>query len=285
MKPAVLAVAALGLLGFTGAVGYKAFRYRQEARRWHDRWSRLHANPANFERYRADNARIQRGDGIVEGRVVFLGASITESLDLRTPFPQREFLNRGTGGQLVWQQYLRLGPDALDLNPEAVVLKMCAINLLPDAPSLDETRYYFTLMAEAVRRRGMKVIVATTVPVSRAWDRDEAGGTATAKIREFNDWARNYAREHHDMVIDYASVLSDEQGYLIDTFSEDGLHPNEGGKRRMLELIRSVLIQGRMPVADTPPSQNPGAQPPAPGTSNTPPPAPEGGSTNGGAGR
>lgn len=264
MKPAVLAVAALALLGVTGAVGYKAYRYRQDSKRWYDRWLALHANPSNRDHYRAANARVPHSEGLVEGRIVFLGASITESLDLRAAFPQREFLNRGIGGQMVWQQFLRLGPDALDLNPEGVVLKMCAINLQPDAPPLDETRYYFSLMADAVRRRGMKVIVATTVPVTRRWDREEANGTATARLREFNDWLRGYAREHHDVVIDYASVLSDEQGYLIETFSEDGLHPNDAGKRRMLELIRSVLIQGRMPVVDTPPAQDPNGNGPPP---------------------
>ena len=43
-------------------------------------------------------------------------------------------------------------PDALDLNPEAVVIKMCAINLLPDAPPLEETQYYFAMLADTIRR-------------------------------------------------------------------------------------------------------------------------------------
>lgn len=250
-SPTLLATAAaLCLFGLCGAVGYKAFRYRQDSKRWHDRWTSLHRNPAGLDRFRADNARLPRSEGMVPGRVVFLGASITEQLNLAQAFPGREFINRGTGGQLVWQQLLRLGPDALDLHPEQVVVKMCAINLLPDAPSLDETRYFFTQMVETIVRRGVKPVLATAVPVTRGWDRTEADGTATAKIRTFNDWVRSYARDHHHLVLDYASVLSDEQGYLIETFSEDGLHPNDTGRRRMLELIRSTLIQGRPPVDD-----------------------------------
>ncbi len=262
MKPSLTAVAtaaALCLFGVCGALGYKAFRYRQDSKRWHDRWLSLHSNPAHLDRYRAANARLPRSDGPVAGRVVFLGASITEQLDLARAFPGHEFLNRGTGGQLVWQQLLRLGPDALDLHPEQVVVKMCAINLLPDAPGVDETRYYFTQMIETIRRQGVKPVLATTVPVTRAWDQAEAGGTATAKIRSFNEWVRSYGRAHHDIVLDYASVLSDDDGYLIDTFSEDGLHPNESGRRRMLELIRSSLLQGRMPADD--PSAAGGATP------------------------
>ncbi len=241
------AAAAVMLVGMVGAVGYKAFRWRQSAALWHGRWEALHSNPAGMNHFRAANQRVARPSPMVAGRVVFLGASITEALDLEHSFRGADFVNRGTGGQLVWQQYLRLIPDAIDLNPESIVLKMCAINLLPDAPPLPETQFYFEQMVTAITQRGMKPILATTVPVTRRWDQDEAGGTATAKLRSFNDWLRAYARDHHFMVLDYAAALSDEQGYLIEALSEDGLHPNSEGRRRMIEVIRTVVVQGRVP--------------------------------------
>ena len=61
MKPSptlVATAAALCLLGLSGAIGYKAFRYRQDSKRWHDRWLSLHCNPAALDRFRADNARL-----------------------------------------------------------------------------------------------------------------------------------------------------------------------------------------------------------------------------------
>lgn len=234
---------ALTLAGL-GAVSYKAWRYRAEAKTWHARWLSLHGDPTHRERFRADNERLRDG-GAVAGRVVFLGASITEQLDLAGEFPGAPFVNRGDGGQLVWQQYLRLGPDALDLHPEAVVIKMCAINLLPDAPPFEETQRYFAAMAEQVRARQVRVVFATTVPVSRAWDRAEADGTATAKIRRFNDWVRGEARAHHETLLDYAGALADADGYLPDALSDDGLHPNAQGRQRMISLIRSTLVEHR----------------------------------------
>nr|MBK7066041.1 hypothetical protein [Deltaproteobacteria bacterium] len=95
-----------------GAVSYKAWRYRSDAKTWHDRWLALHSDPTHRVRYRADNERL-RNEGVVTGRVVFLGASITDQLDLAGEFPGVPFVNRGDSGQLVWQQYLRLEPDAL----------------------------------------------------------------------------------------------------------------------------------------------------------------------------
>ena len=64
-----------------GVVSYKAWRYRSDARTWHERWLALHSDPAHRVRYRVENERL-RNEGVVAGRVVFLGASITDQLDL-----------------------------------------------------------------------------------------------------------------------------------------------------------------------------------------------------------
>lgn len=242
-----------------GVVSYKAWRYRSDARTWHERWLALHSDPAHRVRYRAENERL-RNEGVVAGRVVFLGASITDQLDLAGEFPGVPFINRGDSGQLVWQQLLRLEPDALELRPEMVVIKMCAINLLPDAPPFEETQFYFAQMADQVRARGIKLVLATAVPVTRAWDRAEADGTATPKIRRFNEWVRDQARMRRDMILDYASVLADDEGYLPDSLSDDGLHPNRAGRQRMISLIRSVVLEGRgatAPVGPVPPGAIP----------------------------
>ncbi len=241
MKRIALAVAALALAG-AGAVSLKAWQYRKDAQRWYGRYTALHRDPADLERYRADNARLAR-EPRAPHRVVFLGASITESLDLARAFPNEPLVNRGIGGQLIWQQSLRLDADALALAPAAVVLKTCAINMLPDAPPLDETRRLYAQMADTVRARGVRVIYATAVPVSRGYN-TENGGHVAEQIARFNDWVRNEAAQHHDLVLDYAAALGDAQSFLPDALSEDGLHPNEAGRQRMVDAIRRVVVDG-----------------------------------------
>jgi lysophospholipase L1-like esterase len=271
MKPLTLAVGAILLAGL-GLVGWKAFRYRKDAQTWHSRWETLHGNPGARDRYADDNARLRRA-GASPHRVIFLGASITESLDFQQLFPGQNFVNRGIGGQLVWQQVLRVEPDALDLNPEAVVIKMCAINLLPDAPPLEETQYYFAMLADTIRRRGVKVIQATAVPVTRAYDRTEGDGHVTERLTRFNAWVRDQVRAHNDMLLDYSAALADEEGYLPDSLSDDGLHPNDAGKRRMAAAIRAAIVEGRgQPQGvETPPTPT---EPTAPAPTEAAPTAP-----------
>lgn len=268
---------ALVLVGLLGVAGVKGWRYRQDSQKWHDRWLALHQNPGGRAQYHNDNERLRSG-GRVAGRVVFLGASITEQLPLAQTFPNQPFVNRGASGQLVWQQLLRLDPDALELDPEAVVIKVCAINFISDAQPFEETQYYYAMMAERIRARHVKAVLATTVPVTRAWDRSE-GGDVTPQITRFNSWVRDQARVHHDEIIDYASALADEEGFLPEALSDDGLHPNQAGRERMLATIRAVLLEGRgqPPIPETPPMAPDAAvvvpPPPPPPTPTTPAPS------------
>jgi len=247
MKRILLVATALCLAGAV-AVTWKASRYRRDAQLWHQRFAALRGDPATLARYRDDNERLRRA-GRVPGRVVFLGASITESLDLARAFPNEPLVNRGVGGQLIWQQWLRLDADALSLDPTAVVIKTCAINMLPDAPPLDDTKMYFARMADAVRQRGARVVYGTCVPVSRGYDRAEGDGRVTERVTAFNAWVREEARRTQSPLLDYAAALGDAEAYLPDALSEDGLHPNAAGRQKMLDLIRSVVVDGLVHAA------------------------------------
>ncbi|MFO0601770.1 MAG: GDSL-type esterase/lipase family protein [Polyangiales bacterium] len=251
MKRILLAATALCLAG-AAAVAWKASRYRRDAQLWHERYTSLRGDPANLARYRDDNERLRRG-GRAPNRVVFLGASITESLDLAAAFPGEPLVNRGVGGQLIWQQWLRLEPDALSLEPAAVVIKTCAINMLPGAPPLDDTKAYFARMADAIRARGARVVYGTCVPVSRGYDRGEGDGHVAERVATFNAWVREEARRTQSPLLDYAAALGDAQGYLPDGLSEDGLHPNAEGRRKMLDAIRTVVVDGLVHAPAAPP--------------------------------
>jgi lysophospholipase L1-like esterase len=237
---APLAVLTLGA-ALVAALGVRYVRQtRARAALAESRYARVMRDPAGLTRYRADDARL-RATQRVPGRVVFLGASITEGMDLATRFPGRDFINRGMSGQYVWQQYLRMPEDVFALAPEAVVLKVCAINLRDDAPPPEQTRGFFARMADEARARGIRPVLATVVPVARGYERERAAGDLHVRIAAMNDWIRAYARAHGDAVLDYAAALADPQGYMPDALSDDGLHPNARGYERMYAAIAAAL--------------------------------------------
>ena len=121
-----------------------------------------------------------------EERVVFFGASITEGYRLKGYFPGRPYINRGQGGELALQMLQRFERDVLDLKPRAVVLKLCSINFGPQAPTLGVTRAEYREMIDRAQAAQIKPVLATVVPVSKAWA-DRKGPTVQAAILAFNE--------------------------------------------------------------------------------------------------
>jgi lysophospholipase L1-like esterase len=236
----IVTAAALGC----AAMAYVPYRYassaKQRAELWETRWSRLRASPASLDRYREDNARLRREPRA--GRVVFLGASVTEGFDVARVLNDGRAVNRGISGQLLWQEYLRLEDDVLSYAPSVVVPEVCATNFDARAPSLADTQRYYERLVESARARGVRPVLATVIPVTRAWARDEGGGEAIeGRIATMNAWIREYARAHGDALIDWAAAMADERGALRAELTDDGLHPNAAGYARMGQVVSGVL--------------------------------------------
>ncbi|MBI5516579.1 MAG: hypothetical protein HY909_22530 [Deltaproteobacteria bacterium] len=263
MKRVLYGAAALALIGSVGMGARSALGWRAEARAWRARAEELLRNPAGRDRYQRDNRRV-REEGHREHRTVFLGAELTRSLPLGQAFPGRPFVNRGLEEELAWQALLRVDPDALDLDPEGVVLELSARNFTDGAPPLEETEHYVAALAERCRARNVKAVLVTAAPVSRAWDALHGGGV-TDRLTRYNNWVREQARAHQDLLVDLAAALSDDEGYLPDALSGPGLLPNDAGQQRVLAVLRAALLEGRgqppLPVVNPPAPEVHGAPP------------------------
>lgn len=225
-------------------MAYVPYRYvtnaKQRATLWETRWSRLRSQPASLGHYRDDNERLRRDRR--DGRVVFLGASVTEGFDVARLLPTTPAVNRGISGQLLWQEYLRLDDDVLSYAPAAVVPEVCATNFDARAPSLEETERWYTRLVETARARGVRPVLATVIPVTRSWARSEGGGEAVlARIAAMNAFIRAYAHAHGDALIDWAAALGDAHGELQSALTDDGLHPNREGYARMAGATAAAL--------------------------------------------
>ena len=226
------------------AGGARAYRtidgVRVRAARYQSRWEHLRGDPASVEHYRAANAGLQSIDP-GGARTVFIGASITEAMDLARWFPDRHFENRGIGGQLTWQEYLRMPDDVVALHPESVAIEVCATNFEPSAPPPEQTQMWLARMADVARGNGIRPVLSTVIPVSHAYAADLAPWPIAARIESANQWIRGYASQHAYTLMDHAAALGDGHGYLADQFTDDGLHPNAAGYARMVSVIRTAL--------------------------------------------
>lgn len=213
--------------------------------------SRLRDWPA-LARYREANAKLAppaKG----ERRVVFMGDSITDSWDdprFGGFFPGRPYVNRGISGQTTPQMLVRFRPDVLALGPEAVVILAGTNDIAGNTgpTTLEAVEDNLASMVELARANGVRVVLASLLPVSDYEQRDGKPIVQTerrppAQIRALNEWLKSYAAAHGLVYLDYYTATVDESGFLKDELSDDGLHPNAKGYIVMTPLAERAIAE------------------------------------------
>jgi lysophospholipase L1-like esterase len=195
-------------------------------------------------RYHEDDVRLQ-GQAAEKGRVVFLGDSITDGWKLAQYFPGKPYVNRGISGQTTPQMLVRFYPDVLDLRPAAVIILAgtndIARNTGPQTPEMIEEN--FRAMSELAQKHGVKVVLCLLLPVSDYTSHNQTDRRPASDILKLNDWLRGYAAEIKAEVADYYAVLVDSKGMLKEGYSDDGLHPNDGGYALMAPVAEAAIAR------------------------------------------
>jgi lysophospholipase L1-like esterase len=209
--------------------------------------SRLQDWPA-LSRYGKANLSVQpaRKD---EKRVVFMGDSITDGWKLADYFPGKPYVNRGIGGQTTPQMLIRFRPDVIALKPQVVVILAGTNDLAGNTGpmTLQATEDNLASMTELARMNGIRVVVASVLPVSDyGKNREGKLVNRTAQrppeqIKALNEWIKKYAAQNDLTYLDYFSAMVDEKGFLKEELSGDGLHPNEKGYSVMQPLAEQAI--------------------------------------------
>jgi lysophospholipase L1-like esterase len=201
---------------------------------------------AELHRFKDDNRTIKPGDS----RVVFMGDSITDLW--RQPqfggfFPGKPYVDRGISGQTTPQMLVRFRQDVIALRPAVVVILAGTNDISGNTgPETDEEiEGYLESMCELAQANGIRVVLASILPVSDYHRRPPNPPMTTRRppqrIAALNSWIRDYASSHRHVYLDYFSATVDPAGMLREEFSEDDLHPNAKGYAVMAPLAESAV--------------------------------------------
>jgi lysophospholipase L1-like esterase len=174
-----------------------------------------------LDRFRRENTRL---DG--RPRVVLLGDSLTEALDVAGVFPDRQVLNRGINSDhLEWPGgergvLHRLGEDLLARAPAAIFI-LIGINDLGDAPADIErpARLYEELLRRLQARYPDAKLFCQSLLPTRACHAHLNGSVAQLNAR-----IGNLAKKFGTGFLDLHRLMADEKGELSAALSRDGLH-------------------------------------------------------------
>ena len=144
-------------------------------------------------------------------------------------------LNRGVNGERSDQIRARFERDVLANEPTAVVI-IAGVNDVYQGRPAEAVARELEEMYDAARAAGIAVVAGTIVPY------DTAGLDENARMHAVNDWIRDYARRHADIVVcDTRSAVSapGQPDRLLS--SPDGLHPSPDGYKRMAAALDPAI--------------------------------------------
>ncbi len=208
--------------------------FEKEFQAWRKSWLvSLIDDYGDLSRYRAANAAL-RPPAANEKRVVFFGDSITEGWTLAGHFPGKPYINRGIGAQTTPQMLLRFRQDAIALRPSAVVIHAGTNDIGGNCGPvlLEDIQANFASMAEIARANAVSLIVASLLPPphrNTPLSRYNLLKHPLSKILELNRWLQVYSVSRGFTFLDYFGAMSDREGFIEPSFSEDGIHPLAAG--------------------------------------------------------
>ena len=199
---------------------------------------------ANFERYRADNAKLAP-PAKSENRVVFMGNSITDGwvyVDSAF-FAEKPYIGRGISGQTTPQMLVRFHADVIALKPAVVVILAGTNDIAGNTgPStLEMIMDNIMGMSEMAKANGIKVVLSSVLPVfDYPW---KPGLQPAGKIISLNKMIKDYADKNGCIYLDYFSSTVDERQGFKAALSGDGVHPNLAGYKVMEPLAETAIAK------------------------------------------
>jgi lysophospholipase L1-like esterase len=149
--------------------------------------------------------------------------------------PEWEVLNRGVNGERTDQIAARFTRDVLEAAPLIVIIIAGVNDVYQGLPAKHPIEYLREMYSSAVDA-GIDVVAGSVLPFNTATP------DQNARMREVNDWIRNYAARASRMAfVDTrrAATHPRNNGRLCD--SPDGLHPSADGYRRVAEALAPAL--------------------------------------------
>lgn len=195
-------------------------------------------------------------------RCVLIGNSITRTWNSYDPefITGNNLLAKGIDGQTSAQILARFFADVVVNEPLCVQIE-CGTNDIADNDGEQRTNEEILAnvrtMAEKAVSKGIKVIIASVLPSTDMWWKDDAwkeefNPGVPQRIIELNEMLKAYAEENGFGYADYHTALKDENNGLKKEYQVDAVHPNLAGFKVMEAIFLQVLEQTLHPNAATP---------------------------------
>ena len=178
-----------------------------------------------------------------EGRIVFIGNSITEGWKnfMQEMFDNQTFINRGISGQTSTEMLVRFRTDVINLKPKVVVILAGTNDIAGNTlfRGLEIVAGNISSMAELASQNNIKVILCSVLPAADfPWRK---GKNPDIKIPLLNQLIKDYAQKKGFYYLDYYNLMNDGNNGLKKDYGNDGVHPNLNGYKLMQKMVLDAI--------------------------------------------
>ena len=188
--------------------------------------------------YGVENANLSKG------QIVFIGDSITDLYHLDDYYADldKACYNRGIGGDRTDGVIDRLQVSLYDLEPSEVVL-MIGINDLNSGRTVEEVTSLYQAILNGIKEHlpSSKVFTMSILPMNDLLAGYFDISVQNQKVEQVNTHIAQMASEKGYTYVDLHSQMKDENGKMIASYTDDGIHPNANGYAVWTNLLKPLL--------------------------------------------
>lgn len=191
---------------------------------------------------------------------VFIGDSITDFWEINAYLSgsTKMVINRGIGGDITEFVLKRFDADVIQLKPKNCVL-MIGINDswdLEDDPwshkkgmNIDEVVHRTCVnigeMVEKAKENNVNLIICSVLPTNMPFTNKNK--ERSVYVVQVNKYLRGMCEKENLIYVDYYSEFAqNEQGYVKDGLTLEGLHPNTKGYNIMMRTLKETLLNNEI---------------------------------------
>lgn len=181
-----------------------------------------------------------------KGQIVFIGDSITDLYALDDHYADLPLAayNRGIGGDTTGGVLARLEGSLLELQPDTVVL-MIGTNDVNGGIKDETILANYTAILDKLRAGipGVQIYCISMIPQNKQLETYTTINVDASmeRIQKLNPRIRALAEEKEAVYLDLYPLLLDENGYLRQDCSDDGIHLNSKGLQVWTDLLKPYL--------------------------------------------
>lgn len=173
------------------------------------------------------------------GTIIFLGNSITEGGAWHKLTGDTNILNRGIGGDITYGLLQRLD-EVMRHAPSKLFILIGINDIAKDIPEAVIAHNCERIIRTILREHpGTKIYLQSILPVNPAYPGFPQHYNKAHEVVRTNTLLREVARTTGVRFIDLYPFFCDDQQHLDRTLTSDGLHLNEKGYQRWIEVLKS----------------------------------------------